>query len=463
MRRMVSPAMLTAVVVVLALAGGATAAVRAAQDWQSASAGSPSQAPVFTGVAMQDAEVGLAVGVTVPAGPIQVRPSIYRTADGGATWTPVYDERVGAELGGVAYSDAQHAWAAGTTLGEKTMSGLLLASADGGLTWHTVELAGAKPLTAVQFPTASVGYVAGDGGEVWKTTDGGATWARSVPGAADVMFESLSFIDATHGWACGPVGEEASHGGRCYATSDGGATWTDVTPDPQQPLLACSFVAGGEGWVLGEDGDIFHTTDGGATWARQPTPLGPNAGLLSLRFVDAENGWAVGSCGPADLSEKIWGVVLHTTDGGRTWTQQDCGVQPYVQAVWARDAQAVWLAGIRGIVLRSQDGGGAGFVRRTRPVTTAQNAVSVRRGATATFRFTVADPGVPRAEAAILIYGSHARRVRTVATGFGPVGVTRTHTVRVTLSPGRYTWKVVSTDYAGWTQAKAGTNTLVVK
>lgn len=463
MRRTVSLLSLAGFVLVIVLAGATAATAAAVQDWLPATAGSGSEAPIFSGVTMRDAQVGLAVGTVLPAGSSDVEPSIYRTTDGGATWTRVYDERLGGELGGVAFSDAQHAWAAGTALGETSMSGLLLASADGGLTWRSVEIAGARPLLAVQFPSASVGYLAGEGGEVWKTTDGGATWARSVPGAADVMFASVSFIDATHGWVCGPLGEEASHSGRCYATADGGATWTDVTPDEQQPLLACSFVSGGEGWVLGEDGDIFHSADGGATWTRQSTPLGPGAGLMSLRFVDARNGWAVGTCGAPDYSETIWGVVLHTTDGGQTWVQQDCGVQPYLRALWTQDAQTAWLAGIDGLVLRTSDGGGAGFVRTARPVTAAHGIVTVRRGGRAAFRFAVADPNVPRADAIVLVENARGLRVKHFDAGLGPVGTLRTCTARVVLPRGRYTWKVLCTDYAGWTQAKAGTGTLVVK
>ena len=63
-------------------------------------------------------------------------------------------------------------------------------------------------------------------------------------------------------------------------------------------------MVGDEGWIAGFDGVILHTTDGGKTWTKQNT--GVTLSLEALFFLDAKNGWAVG-----------WaGTILHTTDGG---------------------------------------------------------------------------------------------------------------------------------------------------
>lgn len=55
--------------------------------------------------------------------------------------------------------------------------------------------------------------------------------------------------------------------------------------------------------------------DGGTTWVSQVS--GTRANLNCVDFVTAAEGWAVGKAGWAP-GEK--GYLLHTVDGGVTWT-----------------------------------------------------------------------------------------------------------------------------------------------
>ena len=463
MRRMVPLTLVLIMVLVAALAGAASAAARAAEGWQRATVSGATADLQFGAVSMCDETVGLAVGEIEESGPVSLIPTIFRSADGGATWATVTDEQIYGQLVGVAFSDAQHAWVVGADYGTgDRQAPLMLASADGGQTWQRVALSGDDGLLAVQFPTASTGYATGDGGVLYATSDGGATWVKGIAAAKDVSLSGLSFTDVTHGWACGAQGNEDWYGGRCYATADGGAIWKDVSPDPQEVVLDCSFLPGGEGWVVGHDGAIFHTADGGATWARQSAALGRAVELAGVAFVDAQNGWVTGMCWPLDFGGSGWAVILHTVDGGQTWTQQECGVVPSTQSVSALDATSAWAAGNEGLVIRTSDGGGAGFTPSARPVTRALNAPRVREGSVATFRFKVTDPGVPRARVVVLIYDAGRKLKKTVVAGFRPTGSLEKHGLRLTLPAGRYTWKVVCTDYAGRTQAKAGSSTLTM-
>src|SRR5712664_2183215 len=65
--------------------------------------------------------------------------------------------------------------------------------------------------------------------------------------------------------------------------------------------------------AIGGLGTIVHTTDGGATWTLQDA--GGTARLWGVFFLDADTGWVVGESG----------TIFHTTDGGATWTPQDSG------------------------------------------------------------------------------------------------------------------------------------------
>src|SRR6266851_3341498 len=62
--------------------------------------------------------------------------------------------------------------------------------------------------------------------------------------------------------------------------------------------------------VVGTYGTILHTTDGGASWSLQKNGT---EGLWSVTFPNAQTGWAVGPNG----------TILHTTDGGASWNLQN--------------------------------------------------------------------------------------------------------------------------------------------
>ena len=75
-----------------------------------------------------------------------------------------------------------------------------------------------------------------NGSVVVRTADGGRTWASSsavgLPGGS----ESLTIVDAQHGWAlvgmnvCLNFKSDCSSRTGLYATTDGGSTWTQLWP-----------------------------------------------------------------------------------------------------------------------------------------------------------------------------------------------------------------------------------------
>ncbi|KQY82348.1 YCF48-related protein [Pelomonas sp. Root1444] len=67
--------------------------------------------------------------------------------------------------------------------------------------------------------------------------------------------------------------------------------------------------------AAGERGTVLWSDDSGKAWQQAAVPV--RAGLTTLRFVDAQNGWAAGHLG----------VILKTSDGGKTWTKQLDGLQ----------------------------------------------------------------------------------------------------------------------------------------
>jgi photosystem II stability/assembly factor-like uncharacterized protein len=102
-----------------------------------------------------------------------------------------------------------------------------------------------------------------------------------------------------------------------------------------------------EAFAVGTFGAIVHTADGGRTWTTQDS--GTRVPLFSVDFADAQHGWAVGKSG----------LVLGTADGGKTWTPQPTpvGTGKHFFKVKAVDPQTAWVVGDWGAMTSTADGG----------------------------------------------------------------------------------------------------------
>ena len=125
--------------------------------------------------------------------------SSTRTTDGGRTVSHLpLDGLTGASLNDIAFPDAQHGWIAGSAAG-----GFLLATDDGGHTWHRAYPSSAlRPALDIAFVSPTVGFglgVVGDARVVLRTDDGGANWHSIGRLPADPIQPDrdpiLSFVD----------------------------------------------------------------------------------------------------------------------------------------------------------------------------------------------------------------------------------------------------------------------------
>ncbi len=102
----------------------------------------------------------------------------------------------------------------------------------------------------------------------------------------------------------------AGHGGSINVTTDGGATWSGQVLDNGIDLYALHFVDTNNGWVAGSYGRVYKSTDGGSSWAECFTSV--NHTLYSVFFANDQVGWAAG----------VLGLIIHTDDGGNSWISQ---------------------------------------------------------------------------------------------------------------------------------------------
>jgi photosystem II stability/assembly factor-like uncharacterized protein len=255
---------------------------------------------------------------------------LVHTTDGGKSFS-VLPVNSTTTLNAVHFLDAQHGWCAGNGMFHTT---------DGGQTWIQDNDWGS--IYTLFFVDELHGWAGGNGGFVYRTVDGGQTWAIGVSVQSGWTVRELWFSDALNGFAI-------SIDGSLSRTTDGGLSWTkllDLTPtlsDPFPNTTSIDFVSATEGWIIG--GETFlHTTDAGISWQSVNVPSGIWA--QGADFADALHGVAVGD----------EGSVVRTDDGGATWTSVQL---PMAARLWdVSFAEGVaYACGSNGLLLRSNDFG----------------------------------------------------------------------------------------------------------
>jgi len=213
---------------------------------------------------MYDANNGIAMG-----DPVGGKWVILRTSNGGNTWARIATEpnQVGTEGG------SNHAlWTIGTTHiwypGNGTAS-TVYRSTDGGATWAFSTLPFTAAFTqAIAFINTQVGFVASSGGLAARTTDGGVTWTSATfPGTGSLYGAAVNGTDFF-----------ATRGTTIYRSTDLGVTWTSsyVGSGTYEDINFASQGGYGRGWAVSNNGTIaagYFATVGVEEGQSQETPL----------------------------------------------------------------------------------------------------------------------------------------------------------------------------------------------
>ena len=270
---------------------------------------------------------------------------VWRTMNAGATWTPVFDGEGSYSIGCVAIdpSNPGIVWVGtGENNSQRSVSfgDGVYRSLDGGDTWENMGLENSEHIgmIAVDPRDGDVVYVAaqgplwnagGDRG-LYKTTDGGKTWAKVLEisentGVNEVHFDprdpdrlyATSYQRRRRTWTLIDGGPESA----IYLSTDAGETWRKVenglpsvdlgriglAVSPADPDVVYAIVE-----AAGDEGGFFRSTDRGESWTKRCDHVSGSPQYYNEIVAD-----------PVDVdrvySLETWMHV--TTDGGATFSK----------------------------------------------------------------------------------------------------------------------------------------------
>ena len=257
------------------------------------------------------------------------------TTDGGETWTLLV-EKPGTYFRAIAFLDDRNGFAGNIGPGYfpgVTDSVALYRTGDGGATWTPVELpAPVEGLCAIDIVRDDAAVVVHAGGRVggpaWllRSLDAGRTWTRIDLSSHAAMILDVHFFDVANGIVC--AASDADLGvsrAIILGTSDGGATWEERyrSQRPFETTWKASFPSRNAGYVTVQSYDpnkqntkryVAKTLDGGVTWREIALVDDHEVREFGVGFATEETGWVGTSTGG-----------FQTTDGGATWTRVEMG------------------------------------------------------------------------------------------------------------------------------------------
>jgi photosystem II stability/assembly factor-like uncharacterized protein len=237
--------------------------------------------------------------------------NVWKTENGGLTWRPIFEHESTFTIGALAVSRSKPGliWVGSgeSLMARSSFAGTgMFKSTDGGRTWRNVGLADTHHIGRILLDPKNedVVFVAALGHQytfneergLFKTTDGGATWTKSL-----FISDKVGVVDAV------------------------------MDPSDSNILYAAAWERDRKAWRTSGSGPgsgIYKTTDGGTKWKKLSTglPAGPELGKIGLA-VSASNPNVVCALvdnpapDPKDAKKKIGWALYRSEDKGESWAQ----------------------------------------------------------------------------------------------------------------------------------------------
>ena len=220
--------------------------------------------------------------------------------------------------------------------------GKMVKTTNGGNNWtESSPLPSSEILTSVHFRSNTDGYLTATNGTWLKTTDGGNTFVIRQNVGYPGSLHDMTFIDDLTGWCTG-----GNAGGSNFVskTTNGGNSWSVQRNFPEYEVpYSIVFVNHDTGFVcMGTN--IYRTINGGSTWNIQFTC---GKFISSFDFI-GKTGFAVGELG----------AILKTTNTGVNWAVINTfNTNQYLFECSFLNESTGWVVGDTGLILFTTNGG----------------------------------------------------------------------------------------------------------
>jgi photosystem II stability/assembly factor-like uncharacterized protein len=297
---------------------------------------------------------------------------VWKTVNNGTTFEPIFDTQSNTSIGDIAIapSDPNIIWVGTGEANNRQSSSWgdgIYRSLDGGKTWTNMGLRDTKHIGRVVIDSrdpnivyvAALGHLWGPNKErgVFKTTDGGKTWSNVLfvnedTGVIDLAIDPqspMTLYAAAYQRRRTPWGfNGGGPGSAIYRTVDGGANWTKLTkglPEGTTGRIGVDVYRGNPNTVYAlvenAKGGVFRSDDRGDNW-RKVSELDSRPMYYSQIRIDPNN------------DQRVWQLaanMYNSEDGGKTW------VSNIVQRIHG-DFHALWIDPANSNhVLAGSDGG----------------------------------------------------------------------------------------------------------
>ena len=191
------------------------------------------------------------------------------------------------------------------------------------------------PFLGVWFKDANLGFAVGAYGLIYRTTDGGQTWALRA--------SSIENIDRYHFYAMQADTNGtlylSGEAGLLYRSTDGGENWERLDPGYDGSLFGLVVTSDDAVLAFGLRGNIFRSEDSGETWSAVQVANDPRQGLYGGARLGDGTVLLVGA----------GGTVLYSTDDGRSFAASKVDGGGTLSSVAGEGAQSALVVGMDGV------------------------------------------------------------------------------------------------------------------
>lgn len=260
------------------------------------------------------------------------------------------------------------------------ITGPIAYSTNSGASWTVSNAPNGNWISIDMSLTGSTMYAVQYLGNMFRSTDSGATWSQVSTGAVNSSGREYESVTVS---ADGLRIAAAVKDGEVQVSSDGGTTWTAArlagTPVGGAPLMDAfrSIDSSADGMFVvaaTQNNHVYVSTDGGATFAPQAVTVAGAAvldGWYRVKVSADGNTVALAGNYQYTTSSSTTGIYV-SRNRGATWTQGEAGTSAYSSIAMSANGDTIGVtvsdddSGVKGRVVVSTNGGSS-FVPAATP------------------------------------------------------------------------------------------------